>query len=147
MTRGFALVLAALAGCSLNPPEPLPGTGWSRAPDMSVYAAMDLAGDLARENEVLCLGRNPAAVDARWRERYGGREAARGSAHPPPPRAGGAPPPGGGGGGAPPPPAAAQVGGREPCPEIVDHRWRREYAKLLRVLETRLYPKGYGGAG
>ena len=50
------------------------GTGWSRAPDLSVYAAMDAAGEMAREQDVLCSGGNPAVVVDHWRARFGARE-------------------------------------------------------------------------
>ncbi|HEV2747293.1 MAG TPA: hypothetical protein VGW34_08350 [Allosphingosinicella sp.] len=122
------LVLAALAlsvGCGAPPP----GTGWSRAPDLSVYGAMDLAGELAREQEVLCLGRNPAAVEARWHAQFGAREAwiaaTLAARH----------------GAAAVAEAERPMVSREPCPLVVDHKWRRHHRDMLRLLELRLHPR------
>ena len=67
----FPIALLALAaGCTT------PGTGWSRAPDLSVYGAMDQYGAIAREHSVLCGGFSTAAVGEAWREDFGAREAA-----------------------------------------------------------------------
>ena len=55
----LALAAAALrAGCTT------PGTGWSRAPDLSVYEAMASYADIAREQAVLCDGSRPGRVEA-----------------------------------------------------------------------------------
>ena len=132
--RGAALLAALLVtGCATPPRYTVPavGTGWSRAPDLSVYGALDVAAEVAREQEVLCYWRNPAEMDARWRaefgaradwiaaamiDRYGAEAVAQ---------------------------AIAQPIGREPCPTLANDRWRRSYARLLRTLEIRLYPPGY----
>src|SRR3712207_5671070 len=107
------LFVASMAGCASNEwvwPGPRAGTGWSGAPDLSVYGAMDMAGELAREQEVLCLGRNPAAVADRWRYEFAAREdwirAALTQRYGATAVAG----------------EAARVAGREPCPEVMDER-------------------------
>jgi hypothetical protein len=119
-----------LSACAAQPRYGYPtiGTGWSRAPDLSVYGALDVAAEVAREQEVLCFRRNPAQVDAAWRaefgarvdwiaaamvERYGAAAVAQ---------------------------ATAQPIGRVPCPTIENDKWRRSYARLLHTLELRLYP-------
>jgi len=125
------LLLLGLGGCTAAD-RPYDtgkvGTGWSRAPDLSVYGAMDMAGELAREAEVLCRGTNPGAVAERWRAEFAAREAwirsvlvQRYGA------------------------AAVEMEearevGRIRCPTIPNKEWRRNYAQLLRVLELRLYP-------
>jgi hypothetical protein len=133
MRTAILLAVLALAGCAAEPRyvQPSVGTGWSRAPDLSVYGAMDVAAEVAREQEMLCFGRDPAAVDAAWRaefgaradwiaaamvDRYGHEAVAQ---------------------------ATAQPVGRVACPAIEDRRWRRSYARLLRTLELRLYPADY----
>ena len=105
------------------------GTGWSRAPDLSVYGALVRASALAREQEILCAGRNPARVEEDWREVYAAREtwiadvltARYGAA--PVARA-----------------AGVQVG-RISCPTLESHGWRRHHGRMLRLLELRLYPR------
>lgn len=120
MRRLFAIALLALAaGCTT------PGTGWSRAPDLSVYGAMDQYGAIAREQSMLCGGFGTAAVDAAWREDFGAREAAvtarlteRHGAD-----------------------AVAAAEGRiqrVPCEDVPTLKWRHRYERLLRLLETRL---------
>jgi hypothetical protein len=131
----LALLLATvlLAGCAGQPRYHYPtvGTGWSRAPDLSVYGALDTAAEVAREQEVLCYGRNPADVDAAWRTEFGARAdwiaAAMVDRYGPDAVA----------------LATAQPIGRVTCPTIEDRKWRRAYARLLRTLELRLYPPGY----
>ena len=66
----LALAAAALAGCEATPP---PGTGWSRASDLSVYSAMLVYGDVARQQSVLCGGFATDSVDSHWREDFGAR--------------------------------------------------------------------------
>jgi hypothetical protein len=118
----------ALAACSKSGAV---GAGWSRAPDVSVYAAMVQAGELAREREVLCAGANPATVADGWQARFGAREAwiadALAARY----------------GQAPLARARIQPVGREDCPAIADHRWRDAHADLLRLLELRLYPRSW----
>ena len=59
-----------LAGCRSTPP---PGTGWSRAPDLSVYSAMLLYADIARQQSILCGGFSTASVEDHWRRDFGRR--------------------------------------------------------------------------
>jgi hypothetical protein len=117
----------ALAGCAADS-WVTPGTGWSRASDLSVYGAMDIYGEVAREQAILCQGFAPAGVTAGWARDFGAREAAVTAAlaarH---------------GEEALAEAEAAAVASRPiPCAELPDGRWRRHYARLLRLLETRL---------
>lgn len=121
--KGAALLLLALAGCSTHP-----GMGWSRAPDLSVYAAMTTFGGTARDHEILCSGFGTASVESLWESAFAAREA-RVEAE-----------------------LAARHGAeavreaealglearRAPCPEVPNDRWRAHYTRLLRLLETRL---------
>ena len=132
-----AATLLALGACATErEPNPPPvGTGWSRAPDLSVYSAMRTAGEIAREQDILCWGRNPAEVDDLWRTQFSAREAWIATALET--RYG---------------PAAMQTSGpmrvgRESCPTFREDRWHRQHARLLRMLELRLYPKDYWSAG
>lgn len=128
MTGGRALALALLlAGCAADS-RVRPGTGWSQAPDLSVYAAMTTFGGIAREQSVLCGGFATASVERHWREDFGAREAAvtarlaeRRGAEPVRQAA-----------------ARAAPTRRVGCPDVPDLRWRRHHARLLRLLETRL---------
>ena len=110
----------AIAGCSTAP-----GTGWSRAPDLSVYAAMESYGEIAREQAVLCGGFDSARVASRWSEDFGAREAvvtARlAERH-----------------GAEAVASAEAWMPRVPCEELPTRKWRHRYERLLRLLETRL---------
>lgn len=114
-----ALLAMAAAGCTT------PGTGWSRAPDLSVYEAMSSYADIAREQWVLCDGNSAGIVDRWWEEDFGARETAVHSAMVS--RYGGEP-------------VSEAETAREPrvpCegePEI----WRTRYIRLLRLLEARL---------
>ena len=128
MRSGAALWLAlaaSVAACEATPP---PGTGWSRAPDLSVYSAMLLYADIAREQSVLCGGFPTASVEDRWRRDFGLRaeavEAALVARH-------GAEAVG---------EAAAQAvpTRRVECEDVPTLRWRDNYHRLLRLLETRL---------
>ena len=123
MKPALPALLLLLAGCATHA-----GTGWSRAPDLSVYSAMTTFGGTARDHSVLCSGFGSAAVEARWQRAFAAREAAVQAAlvarHGP--RA----------------VSEAQALGlearRAPCPEVPNDRWRDHYARLLRLLETRL---------
>jgi hypothetical protein len=132
---GMAASLA-LAGCATATPSvPAVGTGWSRAPDLSVYSAMQTAGRVAREQDVLCERRNPAEVDDLWRAQFSEREAWIANALEV--RYGAAA-------------VRANAGlsvGREPCPTVRNDRWHRHHARLLHLLELRLYPKDHWSAG
>lgn len=122
MTRLVTLLIgAALASCST-----VPGTGWSRAPDLSVYAAMGSFGEIAREQSILCGGFSPGVVAATWEEDFGARQAAVAAAlaarH-----------------GADAVGAAAEAREpRVPCETVPTLKWRHRYVRLLRLLEARL---------
>ena len=122
----FLLLAAALAGCA--PGEFPPGTGWSRASDLSVYAAMVQFAGIAREQEVLCEGFNTESVDRRWRHDFGARdeavtaaliarhgEEAVSAAE-----------------------AASAPTRRVLCEEVPTGYWHDHYGRMLRLLETRL---------
>ena len=120
------LLPTALAACATEGVPP--GSGWSRAPDLSAYSAMTTFGAVAREQSVLCYGRSPARVERNWTEDFGSREAAVIAAlvgrHGPQAveRA----------------EAAAEVTRNVACPDVQNWRWREQYSRLLRLLETRL---------
>ncbi len=128
MKRGRLLALVLLlAGCAADS-RIRPGTGWSRAPDLSVYAAMTTFGGIAREQSVLCGGFGTASVERHWAQDFGAREAAvtellaaRHGAEAVGEAA-----------------ASAAPTRRIGCPDVPGLRWRRHYARLLRLLETRL---------
>lgn len=123
----LSLVLggAALAGCTTSSPS-APLAGWSQAPDLSVYAAMDHYGGLAREQSTLCGGFSPVRVRAHWDDDFGAREAAVRAA------------------------LTARHGDdavvraqaedvqNVPCRDVPDLSWRTHYSRLLRLLEMRL---------
>lgn len=123
MKAAAALLLAGFAGCSTAP-----GTGWSRAPDLSVYSAMTTFGDIAREQSTLCAGFRPAGVAEDWRGDFGAREAAVAAAlaarH--------------GAAAVSDAEAAAVATRRVACSDVLSPRWRRHYVRLLRLLEARL---------
>ena len=121
-----ALILAGIAaGCSTID-NPHAGSGWSRAPDLAVYRAMEMYGGIAREQSILCQGFRPEVVRDRWQRDFGTRSDAVISAlverH-----------------------GAEEVGHerlaptrRVSCTDIPDFSWREQYARLLRLLEIRL---------
>ncbi|MGQ0559061.1 MAG: hypothetical protein ACT4OE_05675 [Sphingosinicella sp.] len=125
MKRSWPLpAILALAACASFPP----GAGWSRAPDLSVYSAMRTFSAIAREQESLCDGFSPASVDARWNDRFGGREGAvrtglserHGEAAV----------------------IDAETRARPTrsvsCPQVPDGHWQSEHGRLLTLLEMRL---------
>ncbi|HEX8640569.1 MAG TPA: hypothetical protein VF704_05370 [Allosphingosinicella sp.] len=124
MKATAALLLATLAtACSTTP-----GTGWSRAPDLSVYSAMRLFGEVAQEQEIFCQGFRPAGVRRDWSADFAGREAriaaALASRH---------------GAQALSDAEAAAVATRSvPCRDWPNDRWRDQYVRMLRLLEARL---------
>lgn len=124
------LLLAVLAGCATAPP---PGAGWSRASDLSVYEAMIDYAALAQERDVLCAGFPRDRIAARWAARYGARqdwiEAALAGRYGTQAVAEAA---------ADPPPAVE-------CGTPFVNQWQTAYARLLRLMETRLWPEGYLG--
>ena len=115
----FAAMLA-LAGCAGT------GSGWSRAPDLSVYSSARAYARIAWEQDVYCEGASPAAASAGQERAFGVREAAVRAA------------------------LAARHGeaalaraerhfvARVPCGDVPDAQWRDRYGRLLRVLEIRL---------
>ena len=119
------MLAGGLAACETTPP---PGTGWSRAPDLSVYTAMLQFGDVAREQSVLCGGFGTASVDRHWRRDFAARTeavaAALAARH--------------GASAVGVAEAAAAPTRRVPCEVLPTGRWRGDYSRLLRLLETRL---------
>lgn len=122
----LSIAAAALAGCETASLPP--GTGWSRAPDLSVYTAMLQFGDVAREQAILCGGFGTESVARHWRADFAARtdavtralvgrhgEAKVDAAE-----------------------AAAAPTRRVPCETIPTGHWHDSYAQLLRLLETRL---------
>jgi hypothetical protein len=117
-------LILLLAACSTAP-----GTGWSRASDLSVYGAMHVYARAAVDQEILCAGFTPASTSAAWAREFGARqEAVTG--------------------------AMVRLYGEEAlalaraawapsvaCRELPDHRWRARYARQLRLLETRLFAR------
>ena len=119
------LFVGALAGCSTID-RPHAGSGWNRAPDLAVYRAMEMYGGIAREQSILCQGFRPEVVREHWQrdfgarsdavinalvERYGAEEVGHDRLAP-----------------------TRQV----PCTDIPDFNWRYQYARMLRLLESRL---------
>ena len=73
----MVVAAAALTGCGAGSGldyQPIPGTDWSRAPDLSVYSAMTEFATIAREQEMLCQGFGPESVLVKWERHYGARE-------------------------------------------------------------------------
>ena len=129
MLAAALMALGALSACSTAP-----GTGWSRASDLSVYGGMQVYARAALDQAVLCGGSGPALASHSWEREFGARHAAVTDAMTG--RYG----------------AAALAGARRTwapsvaCRELADPRWRYRYARLLRLLETRLRLAG-GGEG
>ncbi|MGE0178905.1 MAG: hypothetical protein AB7O91_03675 [Sphingomonas sp.] len=122
----MALIAAgALAACSTMD-DAHAGSGWSRAPDLSVYGAMEMYGGIAREQSILCQGFRTEVVRTRWRDDFGARadavESALVARH----------------GAEAVQRAALYPSRRVACPNIPDMTWRVQYARLLRLLETRM---------
>lgn len=113
--------LGALSACSTAP-----GTGWSRASDLSVYGSMNVYARAAMDQEMLCAGFSPASTSEHWEREFGARQEAVTDAMTA--RYG----------------AAALARARATwapsvaCRELPDHRWRMRYGRQLRLLETRL---------
>ena len=122
--RAFLLfAVAALAGCAHEAPV---GSGWSRAPDLSVYSSMNHFAALAREQAILCAGRSRESVDSQWRRHHADRHArvtaAMVSRY-----------------GAAAVDEAAEPPGRPvPCSTIASPVWWDSYERLLRLLELRM---------
>lgn len=129
--KGALLIAAstALAGCTAGYDwQPTPGTGWSRAPDLSVYSAMTEFATIAREQEMLCQGFGPESVLVKWERDYGAREdyvrASLVSRYGPEAVVDAE--------------AEAAPTRRVPCRDYPYPTWRYRYARLLRLLEVRL---------
>jgi hypothetical protein len=122
----LAAIAALLAGCAG------PGSGWSRAPDLSVYGSAHAYARIAWEQNVLCDGWSPARASASQEREFGAREAAVRAA------------------------LAARHGdaalaradrhfvARVPCGDVPDPQWRERYGRQLRMLEIRLGLAGEG---
>ena len=65
------LALLAPAACSTAP-----GTGWSRANDLSVYGSMEIFRRAAIDQEAYCFGRDPDRSLADWRRDFAARQEA-----------------------------------------------------------------------
>jgi len=120
----FALAALALLGTAAA--IAAPGTGWSRAPDLSVYGALTSFGQVAREEATLCAGFRTTSVMRRWDRQFAAREAAvtaalvdrhgtdavqRAAQHP---------------------------SRRVECPDVPYGVWWRHYERLLGLLERRM---------
>jgi hypothetical protein len=121
MRAALALAAAAaLAGCVGT------GSGWSRAPDLSVYSSARAYARVAWEQDVYCEGASPERASASQARDFGARDAAVRAAlaarHGEPALAR----------------AARHFVARVPCRDIPDPSWRERYGRLLRVLEIRL---------
>ena len=121
MKRALVIVsLLALGGCSTAP-----GTGWSRASDLSVYGSMHVFRRAAIDQEAYCFGRDPTRSLADWERDFAARQEAvtqvllgrYGSDKLDEARQVYAP--------------------RVACGDVYDPQWRDRYTRLLRLLETR----------
>lgn len=124
MRRAIPLAAAALlSGCASTAPI---GSGWSRAPDLSVYSSMNHFGAVAREQAVLCAGRTRESVERQWQRDYAARQAWVTSAMV------------GRYGAEAVEEARLGPGQRVPCRTIASPIWWNSYERLLRLLELRL---------
>lgn len=112
--------LLMASGCSTAP-----GTGWSRANDLSVYGSMQVFRRAAIDQEAYCFGRDPDRTLADWQrdfsvrqdavarvltERYGADKLDD----------------------------AGQIyAPRVACGDVHDPQWRTRFTRMLRLLETR----------
>ncbi|HYI48699.1 MAG TPA: hypothetical protein VEX35_09565 [Allosphingosinicella sp.] len=116
-----AALLLMLAACSTAP-----GTGWTRANDLSVYGSMHVFARAAIDQEAYCFGRDPSRITADWdhdfsarqgavsyalTQRYGAEAMDR---------------------------ARAVYAPRVACGDVPDPQWRTRYTRMLRLLEIRL---------
>jgi hypothetical protein len=114
------LALASLGACST-----VPGTGYSRANDLSVYGSMQVFARAAVDQEAYCFGRDPARIRADWERDFSGRQEAVTRVLV-------------GRYGADKLDEAGQIyAPRVPCGDVYDPQWRVRYTRLLRLLETR----------
>ena len=128
--NAFLLAVAALA--ALGACSTAPGTGWSRASDLSVYGSMQVFARAARDQDMLCAGFSRASTDEYWQRKFGDRQAAVTEALAA--RYGAA--------------ALAEADGtwapRIACGTVPDPQWRQRYERQLRLLENRLQTAGEG---
>lgn len=127
--RRAALLLPALAlaACSTAP-----GTGWTRANDLSVYSAMHVFARAAIDQEAYCFGRDPARISADWDEDFNARQGAVSAALNQRYGAEALAE------------ARATYAPRVPCGDVPDPQWRLRYTRMLRLLETRLHMAAEG---
>jgi hypothetical protein len=118
VAAALLLLMAAAAAAA-------PGTGWSRASDLSVYGSMHVFARTALDQEMLCAGVAPARASSRWERAYGWRQQAVTAALTQ--RYGTAAL------------ARAQAAWAPPvaCGDVTDPQWRSRYEQLLRLLEIR----------
>jgi hypothetical protein len=121
MKRGLALIMfAALGACSTAP-----GTGWSRANDLSSYGAMQVFARAAIDQEAYCFGRDPVRIRADWARDFAARQEAVTRVLV-------------GRYGADKLDEARQTyAPRVACGDVYDPQWRTRYTRMLRLLETR----------
>jgi hypothetical protein len=115
------LAALALAACSTAP-----GTGWTRANDLSVYSAMHVFARAAIDQEAYCFGRDPARITADWDEDFSARQGAVSAALNQRYGADAMAE------------ARATYAPRVPCGDVPDPQWRLRYTRMLRLLEIRL---------
>ena len=127
-----ALVIAFIflsGGCSTAP-----GTGWSRANDLSVYGSMQVFRRAALDQEAYCFGRDPQRTLADWDRdfsarqqvvtqmlvgRYGADKLDE---------------------------ARATYAPRVACGDVHDPQWRDRYTRMLRLLEIRFRLQAEGAS-
>ncbi len=102
-----------------------PGTGWSRANDLSAYGAMQVFRRAAIDQEAYCFGRDPQRTLADWDRDFSARQEAVTRV------------------------LVGRYGAdkldearriyapRVACGDVYDPQWRDRYTRLLRLLETR----------
>ena len=114
------LSVMALGACSTAP-----GTGWSRANDLSVYGSMQVFARAAVDQEAYCFGRDPALTRADWERDFSVRQEAITRVLV-------------GRYGADKLDEARRVyAPRVACGDLYDPQWRTRYTRMLRLLETR----------
>ena len=113
-------ILFPLAACSTAP-----GTGYSRANDLSVFGSMQVFRRAAIDQEAYCFGRDPDRTLADWERDFSARQEAVARVLV-------------GRYGADRLDEARQVyAPRVACGDVYDPQWRQRYTRLLRLLETR----------
>lgn len=121
MKRMLVVASLLIAGaCSTAP-----GTGWSRANDLSVYGSMHVFRRAAMDQEAYCFGREPDRMLADWEREFSARQEAvtrvlvdrygAGKLDE----------------------ARRVYAPRVPCGDVHDPQWRQRYTRMLRLLETR----------